>query len=383
MPNANKKKFKTDLKVDFEGLELEEQTESEVTDVIVEPFDPTKIKVRPWNPTIQLLMERVRLDEINLGPEFQRAGGVWSAKAKSQLIESLLIRIPLPAFYFDATDEDHMEVIDGQQRLTTLRDFINAKDFKLRDLEFLTDLTGMSFDELPRQFQRRILETQITVFIIEKGTPDEVKYTIFKRINTTGLPLSAQEIRHALNQGHATKLLKTMAESAEFREATAEGVSSKRMVDRELALRFIAFRDDKWRKYKMKDLDKYLHDTMAQINKFGPAKRNSIKKRYFNSLNAARAIFDNDAFRKRYDIAASRAPVNKALFEAWTVGLDSCTQDEIEMLIENKSELRKSFIGLLNENREFDDSVSVNTNDPRNVKIRFTAIKELISEVLE
>ena len=63
------------------------------------PFDPSKIRVRLWTPTIDLLMKRIKEGEIDLAPDFQRKAGIWKDKAQSQLIESLLLRIPLPAFF--------------------------------------------------------------------------------------------------------------------------------------------------------------------------------------------------------------------------------------------------------------------------------------------
>jgi Protein of unknown function DUF262 len=374
-----------DIDVDFEGLEVEKTSEDqspESLDLIFKPFDPTKIKVGQWNPTIQLVIDRIKLEEINLGPDFQRAGDIWSEKAKSQLIESLLIRIPLPAFYFDSTDENHMEVIDGRQRLTTLRDYVLNKSFALRDLEFLVDLKDKTFDQLPRQFQRRIVETQVTVFMIEKGTPPEVKYTIFKRINTSGLPLSAQEIRHALNQGHATNLLKSLAESDEFVSATAGGVKPNRMVDRELVLRFLAFRDDQWLSYASKDLDRYLNEKMSAINQMPPGKRSELQCRFLDSLRTSEAIFGNDSFRKRYHASSPRSPVNKALFEVWMVGIDDCDTVEKKELVKRRELLKSGFAKALLSDPGFNSAVSVNTNDPKNVKKRFTVVKQLIKEAL-
>jgi hypothetical protein len=223
------------------GLEEEPDDDAAISFEITEPFDPARIRVDTKPMVISLLMDRIRNKEIDLTPGFQRKGGIWSKKAKSQLIESLLIRIPLPAFYMDGGDESKWLVVDGLQRLSTLKSFVIDRTLVLDGLEFLSECEGKKFDQLPRNLQRRILETQVTVFLIQENTPPEVKFNIFKRINTGGLPLSSQEIRHALHQGTASALLQDLAESAEFRTATNEGIRDDRMGDRECVLRLLAF----------------------------------------------------------------------------------------------------------------------------------------------
>jgi Protein of unknown function DUF262 len=353
---------------------------------ITQPFDPELIRVETRPMTIDLLLQRIKYEELNLAPDFQREGGIWNPRTKSRLIESILIRIPLPAFYMDATDEDQWIVIDGLQRLTTLKLFVNDKSLKLCDLEFLTELNNKTFDELPRNLQRRIIETQVTVYLIEKGTPREVKFNIFKRINTGGLPLSLQEIRHALNQGKSTKFLEYLADLPEFKRATNGSVSSKRMADREFILRFLAFSIHSYDEYKEAEFDSFLSDVMSEINDMSESELNDLEKKFSQAMTVAYEIFGNDAFRKRDRSNAPRRPVNKALFESWSVNLSKLTFEQIKTLIERKDKLKEMFIRLMNDAEiepRFDISISQGTGDNRKVKRRFSAIENLIQEVLE
>jgi hypothetical protein len=251
---ANAPNAKPDMESDVETTP--DGTEYEDTD-ITKPFNPTLINIITKQMSLDILIRRMREGEVDLSPDFQRAE-VWKPTAKSRLIESLLIRIPLPAFYMDATNEDNWLVVDGLQRLATLRDFVIKKTMKLEALEFLTQFQGLKYDDLPRNYQRRIEETQVTVYLIERGTPPEVKFNIFKRINTGGLPLSAQEIRHALNQGPVVQYLKQLADSKEFLQATDKGVSDKRMAARECVLRYLAFTLTPPETYKAADFDAFL-----------------------------------------------------------------------------------------------------------------------------
>jgi hypothetical protein len=268
------------------GVESEEIGTDES---ITEPFDPTLIRVSSKVSTIDLLVSRLQKGEFNLAPDFQRKGGIWSLGAQGRLVESLLIRIPLPAFYIDASDDDKWVVVDGLQRLTTLKNFIVDKTLRLTDLEFLKALTGKKYDELPRNFQRRIDETQVTLYLIEPGTPQEVKFNIFKRINTGGLPLSAQEIRHALNQGQVTRFLKELAESREFLKATTNSIRDDRMGDKEFVLRFLAFSIVPYTEYRSKDFDSFLNDRMADINRMDASQLQRLRvnlavKHFGNSM---------------------------------------------------------------------------------------------------
>ncbi len=350
-------------------------------DKIIEPFNPAFIRVDTRPMTIDLLLSRIEHKELDLQPSFQRKGGIWNEKTQSRLIESILIRIPLPAFYIDATNDDKWLVVDGLQRLTALKHFMIDKTLKLNDTEFLIDLVGKTHDELPRQMQRRIMETVVTVYLIEKGTPSEVKFNIFKRINTGGLPLSAQEIRHALNQGKATEILERLASCKEFQKAVDKSIRDDRMADRECVLRFFAFTIIPYKNYKSKEFDSFLNDCMGIMNKMTDEQLNGMEKRFKRAMVAACEIFGKDAFRKRYKVGAPRYPINKALFEAWSVNLRSLSDIQINSLKTRKEQLIEKFINLM-QDRVFDASVSQGTGDIKKVNYRFDSIRRIITEVL-
>ena len=122
--------------VEHESVEARDGTR------IQQPFDPTRIKISTREPSVDLVMERIRRDEIDLAPDFQRSADIWSPRTQSRLIESILLRIPLPVFYMAADPDDNWQVVNGLQRLGTLRSFIIDKRLRLRGLEYFSQFEG-------------------------------------------------------------------------------------------------------------------------------------------------------------------------------------------------------------------------------------------------
>ena len=298
------------------GLEREREDSS----AIKRPFDPEKIKIRTVNPVINQIVSRIEHEEIDLAPGFQRMAGIWNIVRKSRLIESLLLRIPIPVFYVAADKDETWAVVDGLQRISTIHAYVTSR-FRLTNLEYLKKLDSCLYTDLPRPMQRRISETQLVVNVIEPGTPEEVMFNIFRRINTGGMMLNGQEIRHALHPGPIRDYLKKLSKTSEFLDATDHSIKTDRMADRECVLRFLAFHISPWEKYSVNDLDGHLGRTMKQINQMDSRERKRISKDFEKSMKAAFRIFGKDAFRKRYDPTEKRRPVSKALFEVWSVGL--------------------------------------------------------------
>ncbi len=370
----------TDASVEEAATGVEDEDTS-YSEAITDPFDPNLVRIDRDQPTIELLMTRIKEGEIDMQPDFQRKAGIWDERTQSRLVESLLVRIPLPAFYFDATNDEHWLVVDGLQRLTTLKRFIVDKTLRLNDLEFLAHLKGKTFDELSRPLQRRISETQVTAFTIQKNTPDTVKFTVFRRINTGGLPLSPQEIRHALNQGRAPKYLAELAESEQFKSATDNSIRDDRMADRECVLRYLAFSLNSYAGYRSKDFDEFLSTAMGTLNKLSEAELENYRDRLFEALVAARAIFKKYAFRK-HPKESGRPPINKALFEVWTVNLARLNRSQLRQLQEKSDELDGLWHSLLLE-KDFEQAISVGTGNPARVRLRFSRVESLIRKLLE
>ncbi len=362
-----------------EGVETEQLGESD----IAVPFDPTGIRISTKEPTVDLVVERIRRNEIILQPDFQRSDNVWPKPTQSRLIESLLLRIPIPVFYMAADQDDTWKVVDGLQRLSAMRDFVLRKDLRLRGLEYLKQFQDYTFDDLPRPMQRRITETQLSCHVIEPGTPPEVMFNVFKRINTEGRPLVGQEIRHALNPGAARDLLRRLSRSNDFLKATEGTVSPKRMADRECVLRFLAFRSLGERMYAGK-LDDFLMSAMKSLNEMPEESHASLEADFCRAMSLASDIFGREAFRKpkRPGYSRQRTPVNKPLFESLSVALAEVPLEHTEVLKNCKKKIVANFKQLMSEDEEFFESITVGTQTTRQVLVRFARMRDMLQGVL-
>jgi hypothetical protein len=356
--------------------------------VINVPFDPNKIKIAMPPLNVGNLLEQLEYGEIKLDTEFQRLPDLWDKEKKSQLIESLLLRLPIPTFYFDGADDNKWRVIDGLQRISTLKSFVLDKNLKLEGMEFLNEFNGAKFDDLPRELQRRIKTFPITVCVLEKGTPDEVKYNLFGRLNKGGLVLKPQEIRNALHQGEgrASEFIKELVdegtpEGLRFVEATERKIKKERMEDRDFITRFVSFYLLSYQEYEP-DLDSFMNKGMGEVNKKTDGERKTLKYNFKRAMETAIAVFGNDAFRKRFSLEDQRNPINKALFEVISVCFAKMSDKERKALIAKKSIFIDEFIKL-HANDRFVRSITQSTAKKENVEYRFSSILKIVKQVIE
>jgi len=358
-----------------------------------EPFDPASISISSKVVALDTVLRRIRNSTIKLAPSFQR-NYVWDDQRKSLLIESMMLRIPLPMFYVSEDKDGVWEVVDGLQRLTTIRDFIlgqdaDGKGFALKGLEFWGELfDGKMFFDVEKKMNvpriiNNIMEAELSFTIINPDTPEKVKRNIFKRINTGGMRLSAQEIRHALYQGEATDLLKSLVDSREYKTVIGETVKDNRMAGRELIIRYLSFNLRGWRSFKG-DMDSYLSDTMRWINeditldKVKPYDRARIAATFEMALSRSKKIFGDHAFRRSRG-AARRTPVNKPLFEIWMYCFSRISDDFFAAILSRKKEFHIKYNDLLDYDDDFIDSIGRHGGDVIGVKNRYTKVIELLN----
>lgn len=372
----NDAKYLQDITIDLEN-DLEIEKIDETSKLMEKPFDPTKINIETKTPSLDTLIKRIRSKSIAMNTEeyFQRKDDLWDIVKQSRLIESILIRFPLPAFFFDATKDNHWLIVDGLQRLSSIRNFCVNKSLKLNKLEFLTQLNGKGWDDLSGDLQRLIEETQVVIYKIMPGTPTDVKFNIFKRINTGGLVLEAQEIRHALFQGTPAVFIAELAQDKTFK-ATCK-LNTRRMLDRDFANRFLAFYLFGHEAYQP-DLDTFMSKAMAAINKLAPDQLEKIKADFTKSMELSFFIFKDEAFRKIKDPNQRKPPINKALFDALSAQLALISDNEKELLKKKKDEFRLGLQEKLATDEKFFASVTSSTGDKNKVQYRHTEILKLI-----
>lgn len=373
------------LKVAEEELDLDENGENTVEiGEIQHPFSTKDIKITNAIISLSSIVTRLQHGEIDLNPDFQRNADLWNSQKMSRLIESIILRLPLPIFYFDVSDPDKWLVIDGLQRLSTIRRFIVDKKMKLRHLEFLNHLENKSYDDLDRSIQRVIEETQIITYQIEPQTPKDVKYSIFNRINTGGMSLNAQEVRQALNQkGVGVEFLRQVAEESDFKRIVH--VTSKRMLDRELVLRFIAWKMNDYKTFSRlkSSLGSMLDETMEIIDTEKDVSRlDDYRESLMVSLRVLEKLFPHETlFNKKLVNPNKTGTLNRSLFEIWTVLISNLNLDQNTALIARKDQLLANYKELL-DTPEFDDAITKGTNDKKAIVVRFTLLEMMLHGVI-
>ena len=368
-----------DVDVENDIIELEGQEELELTSHPHQMGTDTEVRIAKEQSSVFELLRREARGQLVLAPDFQRKI-VWDRKHQSELIESILMGIPIPLIYLFEDENGVRQIIDGKQRISALKRYIN-NEFALTDLSMLPDLRGKHFTDIPPLLQAKLEDCQLHSYVIQPPTPEYVKFNIFERVNRGGINLNKQEMRHALYQGVATLLIQNLAEHESFKLATGGGVKSERMRDRYLILRFVAF-------YLLitgqlpgvefrSDIDAFLASAMKFINtKASDALIDEVEYACIIGMTNIYKSLGSEAFRFSSKSGGKRRPVNMGLFEVLVMVF---SQIDLNFLPHNTS-----LLGFIEEYKSNFDELGVFSgaiDTTEYVKIRFDFAREMIRRI--
>jgi len=269
--------------------DLGERDNDELSDF---PPEERIIHTQAYDLSVTTLQEQWN-DDTLVVPDFQREY-VWGDPKASRLIESLLLNIPIPVLFFAETEDSQYEIIDGHQRIKSLVRYLDNQ-FPLSGLHISQEFRGLRFHQLPSREQRFLRTRVIRAIIIGPDSSPTMKFEVFERLNTGGLSLNAQEIRNALYRGRLNDLLQDLESTADFRVCIGTSQPRRRMVDRELILRFLALRADiaNYRTPLLRFLNDYMDTNQDQSASWIAARR----ELFLQTTALVREILSDAAFR--------------------------------------------------------------------------------------
>lgn len=317
------------------------------------------------------LYRRWETGTLDIEPEFKR-GFVWDLTMQSLFIESVLLRLPVPAVYISEENDGRLQVIDGQQRLTTLFRFLRNQ-VQLENLQVLWELNGRYFQALDRRLQRRFEDAPISVFILPSNTDPMIKFETFRRLNVGGVPSTAQELRSYLMRGPGVQLVQRLAEpGSKFRIAAGENRTFDRMRADELVLRCLAFLDLGFQRYRG-DMQRFLNEELELLNHLTEQERAQRALRFDEALSVILKIFGPNAFRRSVP-----SGLNAALMDVLVAGFPA----ELSAIfwIERKKLVENALAELLHDGL-FIDAITHATGDTQRVMLRFRMWEKALRDV--
>ena len=330
--------------------------------------------IRNETRSVHEILRRIEQDMYIMDPDFQR-DFIWPEDKQSKLIESVLMRIPLPVFYIAENDDGRMVVVDGLQRLSTFKNFVNG-GLTLR-LPEQPVLNRKRFADLSPKLQNRVEDCNLTLYVIDAKAPERARLDIFERVNG-GAPLTRQQMRNCLYMGQATRFLKGEAEHPLFVDATGKSLNKAQMRDREFVNRFCGFKILPLEDYRG-DMDIFLAETLKRMNEFDITDLETLSRQLRVGLENNRALFGRHAFRKHTEDQEYRNIINASLWDVMVTGL---SRYEHSVVAARAASLRMAFYELL-EDGEFNDAITFGTNQVNKVERRFKLTERMFREVLD
>lgn len=314
-----------------------------------ENLKPQNINIAQLTFSIFETVRKVERGDIQLEAEFQR-NFKWLPDKKSKLIESIILDIPIQAIYLSEDDDYKYEIIDGQQRIRTITEFVNNK-FKLQNTVLFKE--NKLFKDLEPSIQRKIEDFQLVIFVVKKDNNPDIKFEIFERINTGAVRLNSQELRNCIYRNKGIPFIKQLVKESDYRKLIKDKkVNINSMQDQELVLRFMSFYYRGIKSYGG-NLKKFLNETLDNYDDYRH-RESEFKNTFLNTVNSIYNVFGKDAFVIKNK--NKKGKLNVALFEILMVSFSKyesacieknkeCIKDKLEKLLMDNESFRESIVG--------------------------------------
>jgi uncharacterized protein with ParB-like and HNH nuclease domain len=349
------------------------------------------VKTQSIEYDLETLVKKIKNGVIKLDPDYQRRHR-WDDKTSSRLIESLILNIPIPTIYISQdvdvdleTEEHRYSVIDGQQRLTSIYNFLRDK-YALIGLDTLDELNGCFHKDLPPFLIRRLEERTVKCLRIDSTIDAQVKLDIFERLNSGSVKLEPQELRNAVFSGKFNVLCKSLSTNRDFRillqidpETPETNNRVRKMEDVELVLRFFTLIYGNYLNYKKtkeKGFTDFLSDTMKIHNNDDDETLERYKREFEITMNVILRDFGPTAFAKykvesEGDTLKLQSKYNVAVFDALAT---SCHDLYFDENIKDFANKKKAFLELF-KTPDFYESISGSYLDTNKLKFRIEQTK--------
>ncbi len=341
--------------------------------IILEKADRSLSELHRWHKNGRIIID----------PEWQR-NYVWDSPRASKLIESFLLDIPVPVLYLAKNNDSKYEVIDGLQRLTSVFNFFDGK-LPLSRLDILTDLTGKKFRQLDEKYQNKLEDAVLRSFELSSNSGD-IHFIVFERLNTGGIKLNEMEIRNCLYRGPLNDLIKSLANDSNFRKCLNQKGIEKRMNDRALVLRFLAFYEKTHHKCQS-GLKRFLNEFFETYRNATPEKIEEYRKAFEKCMKACLTVFGGHAFRLKSDITkqnsksigewASRS--NAAIFQ---IIATSFNDYDLGQITRSADVIHEEYLDLISSDRDWVDRVRRATGETTRLTYAFDQWKQRLEEVM-
>ena len=321
-------------------------------------------------------------DALILEPSFQREY-VWNQPKKQQLIDSILLGIPIPTFYFSIDKNGNLLVVDGKQRINSILEFLEGKLSLPSSYRFLCldkdSKHDVHFKELESRVKRKFEDYPLTCYLVDSSVIPRFQNEIFMRVNRGGERLTIQEIRNASNVGKVTYLLNKISDNKELRI-----VPIKRKKDQYLVLRFLAYylihNNDSFKSIYNFDsdydgIDNLLDRVMKFINIISDSEVKKLYSLYESCIQISKRMFELKSY-KEFSRKDSNT-VNMIIFESWLFLISSFEKSVIETNLDLFFDFYIKFIG----DENFEDNILYRRDSKEKLTWRFSYIEKFIKDI--